>query len=106
MKLQIKRNDIMASEITIVKYHGDFEIKYIRTATDQRGKGYASKLLEKAKAKFSSLVAFLDPDGTGLTVDQMEAWYKRHGFKKQRYDFDRYARGLRRNIKTVMYWEE
>ena len=86
MKLKIIHNGKLASEITIIQCNGDYEIKYIRTATDQRGKGYASKLLEKAKAKFPSLVALLDDDGTGLNYEQMEAWYKRHGFKKRRYN--------------------
>ena len=101
MKLKIIRNGKLASEITIVQCDEDYEIKYIRTATDQRGKGYASKLLKKAKVKFPCLVAFLDDDGTGLTVEQMQSWYERHGFKKCRYNL---GKVWDRNIKTVMMW--
>ena len=102
MKFQVKRNGSVASEITI-KFlpSGDHEIAYIRTAMEYRGQGLASKLIEKAKLKYPVLVAFLDDDGTGLTVEQMEAWYKRHGFKRTRYDLGRL---WDRHIKTIMYW--
>lgn len=106
MKLQIKRKGIVASEITITRvsrYLDEHEIKYIRTHKDYRGQGLASKLLDRARAKYSPLVAFLDDDGSGLNYDQMEAWYKRHGFKKTRYKFgpmwDKSTKPL-----NVMYW--
>ncbi len=102
MKITINRDGKVASEITIVQCNDDHEIKYIRTAPDQRGRGFASQLLEKAKDKFPSLVAFLDDDGTGLNYDQMVLWYRRHGFKKRRYNFGDMRH---RNFKTVMYWK-
>ena len=102
MKLMVKRNGVVASEITIVQCNGDFEIKYLRTSPEYRGRGFASTLIEKAKAKFPSLVAFIDDDGTGLTVEQMEQWYRRHGFKKCRYNL---GKPWDRNIKTVMLFE-
>ena len=107
MKLQIKRDGVTASEITIskIKYWGDYEIKYIRTEPTYRGLGLASTLLDRAKAKFPSLVAFLEDDGTGLTVDQMTAWYKRKGFKRRKYSF---GAPWNRCFKTqwVMYWDQ
>lgn len=110
MKLQIKRNNVVASEITITavsRYLDEHEIKYIRTQPEYRGKGYASALIERAKLRCNSLVAFLDPDATGLTVEQMEAWYKRHGFKKIRYDFGSYncIGRWNENVLKAMYWE-
>ena len=103
MQIQIKRNGHTASMITVVQCNGDYEIKYIKTELAFRGQGLASQLLEKAKSRFPVLVAFLDDDGTGLTVEQMEAWYKRHGFKKRRYEL---GVPWDSNIKTVMYWAE
>lgn len=107
MKIQIKRNGVVASEITITtitRYHNEFQIKYIRTHESYRGRGFASRLIEKAKAKYPAIVAFLDDDGSGLTVKQMEAWYLRHGFKKRRFSFgEPWDRGFKKQ--NVMYWE-
>lgn len=103
MIIRIRRSGVIASKITI-KFlpSGDHEIAYIRTHLEHRGKGYASRLLEKAKTKYPVLVAFLEDDGTGLTIDQMEEWYKRHGFKRTKYNLGRI---WDRNIKTVMHWQ-
>ena len=103
MKIKIMQDGVLASAVTITQCNGDHEIKYIWTAPKHRGQGLASSLIEKAKAKFPVLVAFLEDDGTGLTVEQMEEWYKRHGFKKRRYDLGQW---VYRNYKTVMYWED
>lgn len=104
MKIKTMRNGVIASEIILkLLPSGDHEIAYLRTAIEYRGKGYASALIEKAKTKFPRLVAFLEGDGTGLNVDQMERWYKRHGFKRVKYNLGRI---WDKNIKTVMYWED
>lgn len=98
-------NEVKATKAAI-ETHGKFIkdcygiCKEFHWKQGERGKGYASVLLEKAKRCFPSLIAFLDDDGTGLTVDQMREWYKRHGFKQGKWDLGRIG-----NIKKVMMWE-
>lgn len=70
---------------------GDYEIAYMKVDPAHRGRRIATQLLNRAKtiAERSGvdLVAFLEPDGTGLTAEQERQWLKRHGFKYQkRYD--------------------
>jgi ribosomal protein S18 acetylase RimI-like enzyme len=92
MKILSKRNGKTAGYLTLHKRdHGDLEIAYIRIESEFRGLGIATQLLERAceiaDKDSRLLVAFVDPDGTGLTVQQEQAWLKRHGFKNARYDF-------------------
>lgn len=103
MKIRIQRSKKTVSEITLKECNGSYEIHYIRTEPEHRGRGYASMLIERAKAKCGSLVALIDGDGSGLTYEQMEVWYKRHGFKRIRFDF---GTPWNKNIKTAMYWVE
>lgn len=76
---------------------GDWEIAYVKTDPLHRGKGFASILLKRAKAIADEvqipLIAFIDPDKSGgLTYEQEEEWLKRHGFKKEKYDFGEYKK--------------
>ena len=106
MKIQVKRSGVVASEITITRvsrYLDEYEIKYLKTAPEYRGQGLASSLIEKAKSKFSPLVALLDGDGSGLSYEQMEAWYLRRGFKRARYKFDPMWDKSTKKL-NVMYW--
>ena len=95
---------------------GDLEIAYMKVDPDWRGRGLATTLLNRAKAQAQKadvdLVAFLDPDGTGLTVSEEVDWLKRHGFKHRRwYDlsdtrittFSQFVRHKPKN-RPVMIW--
>lgn len=95
---------------------GDYEIAYMKVEPAYRGQRIASQLLNRAKTVAEragvDLVAFLDPDGTGLTAEQERQWLKRHGFKYlKRYDLSHdipktLSQYLRRktNYKPVMIY--
>ena len=87
MELKIVRDKEVIAKMKLVRSFDDMEIAHVWVKPEFRGKGLASELMKKAQKRFNSLVAFVDPDGTGLTHEQIEAWNKRHGFKKCKYDF-------------------
>ena len=82
---------------------GDWEIEWLFTDKNHRGKKLATRLIEKAKAyvaeKGNLLVGYLEPRD-GLTYDQMVAWHKRLGFVCGWYNFH----GFRCKSKRVMMW--
>lgn len=63
--------------------NGRFYITRVNTPESNRGKGAASNLLKQvlAEADAEGVHLYLDiVPSTGLTFDQLEAWYKRLGF--------------------------
>ena len=60
------------------------ELCDLRTQAGAQGQGHASALLrevcEEADAAGVMLVLFVDPFGTGLSADDLAAWYERNGF--------------------------
>ncbi len=97
MKIQTKIDGKVAASVTLEKrWRSEWEIAYVKVEPEHRGKRLASELLERAKVVANdrqlTLVAFLDPDGTGLSLSEMKAWLKRHGFKFARYDFGGYTK--------------
>ena len=108
MDLKVVKNKEVIAKMTLTRSWGDMEIAYVWVKPEHRGNGLASKLMKRAQAKFNSLVALVDPDGSGLSHDQIEAWNKRHGFKKCKYDFP--EKGMQRwrrpyKLQTAWLWE-
>ncbi len=88
MRLTITREKKVAAEIILTHLGGDaYEIEYLHVAPEHRRQGMATTLLKKAKERCRVLIAFLDPDGTGMTRDQMKAWLTRNGFSHRWYEF-------------------
>ena len=60
------------------------ELCDLRVPQEQQGRGHASALLrevcKEADAAGVMLVLFVEPFGTGLSADDLVAWYGRHGF--------------------------
>lgn len=92
MKLTIQRNGVVVARLVLKHIGGgDYEIEWLRVDVDHRGKGFASRLVEKAKEivqrKGNALVGYLEPTD-GLTAEQMKSFLARHGFKHGWYQFD------------------
>lgn len=117
MKLYVYRNKGKVAYCQLLQTRfGDYEIAYMRVDPEFRGKGLATQLLIRAKRIAENqgvdLVAFLDPDGTGLTEQEEREWLKRHGFKRGKYDltndrprtFGQYLR-MRPDNRSVMIYE-
>lgn len=67
----------------LVRYQGGMMITRINVPRDHRGKGHARKLLGRilADADKDGVALYLHVSASdGLTEQQLDAWYKRHGF--------------------------
>lgn len=68
------------SHCSILPHHlkGVVEVSGVHTAPEQRGKGYASNLLNMIckEADLNRAVLLLQPDDDGLAK-----WYEKHGFQ-------------------------
>lgn len=66
------------------------ELCDLSTPADAQGQGYASSLLrevcKEADAAGVVLVLFVDPFDTGLSANDLAAWYGRHGFAEIQAD--------------------
>lgn len=71
--------------LVLVDYYGDgLMITRINVPEPHRGKGIGHKLLTQccADADMLGITLWLEIQSSdGLSYDQLEAWYKRHGFK-------------------------
>lgn len=71
--------------LDLVDYYGEgLIITRINVPKKHRGKGYASVLLKEciADADETKTTLFLEIQSSdGLSYEQLEAWYRRHGFK-------------------------
>lgn len=71
--------------IDLCDYYGEgFIITRINVPKEFRNKGVASKLLQRVldEADKEKINLWLEISASdGLNYDQLEAWYKRHGFK-------------------------
>jgi len=118
MILRVKRQKKNVAYCQLLQTNvGDLEISYIHVDPEYRGQGIATQMLKRAqelaKRQQVDLVAFVDPDGTGLTVDEENDWLKRHGFKHRRsYDLSpnrprTFLQSIRHrpNNKRVMIYE-
>ena len=60
------------------------ELCDLQVREERQGRGHASALLREvcneADAAGVMLVLFVEPFGTGLSADDLVAWYGRHGF--------------------------
>jgi len=71
-------------------FDGNWHLAFIGTAEKYRGKGLASKALKEilhfADKHGVAITGTVDQQGSGgLTNYQLHAWYKRHGFIRERY---------------------
>jgi Sortase and related acyltransferases len=88
-KLKIIRSGIEVGFCQIKKFNtGYMNLDFIFVKPDQRGKGFGSLLLDRAinyaKRNRCSLFAVLDPEDGGLTYEQEELFFVRHGFERTR----------------------
>ena len=96
MRIKIQRDGKEVAYIILKYIHAEIEIEYLHTDPMYRGKGFATSLLNKAKAMSDRmkrpLIGFVDPDKSGgLTHEQEEKWLIKHGFIKiKKYDFGGY----------------
>lgn len=100
MKIRSRRGKQVVAEMLLKRTScAEYEIAFVWVAPEQRGKGLASKLLERAMKRCETLVGYIDPDGSGLTHQQIKAWLHRRGFRHCWYDF--YDNGAKRR---AMLW--
>ena len=111
----LESNNRISKNNNTIRYHGatlDYTIwednnepyifiDYIRVPNNKQGKGYASKLLKRLldyADKRSMLVQLEVPeetyDDTGLTIEELDTWYKRYGFE---YHWPYYSREPQNN---------
>lgn len=71
--------------LDLSRYYGQgYIISRINVPFDCRGQGFGTKLLKRITdaADREGQILWLEiQESDGLTYDQLEAWYKRHGFK-------------------------
>lgn len=94
MEIKIVRDGKPVAKMRVNRLWDDHEISYVWVDPAYRGKGLASMLMKKAQDRFYSLVALVDPSGTGLDYWQICDWNKRMGFKPCKYRFHRTGRAL------------
>lgn len=103
MTLRIIRSGQTVCWLALRRLSGDVsEIVYVKTLPEHRRQGHATALVKRAQQRTHALVAFLEPDGTGPTRAEEQAWLGQLGFKPGRYDFGL----LRPNVKPVMIWRK
>ena len=86
MRIDVRRNGEIVGSLMLKKTSdGDLFIESMRVHPEFRGQKLGSSLLEKAiksaRKQGRNLVALIDPDGTGLSIEQEIEMFKRRGFE-------------------------